>query len=141
MGSSSRTQARDLVLQSLYAAEIGKTDNPVAFAEIVETAELSGKALEFARQLFDQVGEQRSWADQVISELAHNWKLERIAVIDQIVLRMAMTELKVMPDTPVKVVLNEAIELAKRYSTAESSRFVNGILDSFVKNHVEGSEV
>jgi len=141
MGSSKRSQARDLVLQGLYAAEVGETEGPDVFEEIVEGAELGDSALEFARSLFDQVRQERAWADQIISGLAHNWKLERIAIIDQIVLRMAMTELKVMPDTPIKVVLNEAIELAKRYSTAESSRFVNGILDSFVKNHVEGSGV
>ena len=141
MDTSKRSQARDLVLQALYAAEIGEADGPDVFVKIVEGAGPDDATLEFARHLFDQVREERAWADQTISKLAHNWKLERIAVIDQIVLRMGMTELKVMPDTPVKVVLNEAIELAKKYSTAESSRFVNGILDSFVKNHVEGSEV
>ncbi len=141
MGTARRSKARDLVLQALYAAEIGEGDGSDVFVEIVEGAKLDSNSLEFARPLFDKVTEEREWADKVITELAHNWKLERIAIIDQIVLRMAMTEMKVMVDTPVKVVLNEAIELAKRYSTAESSRFVNGILDSFVKNHVEGSEV
>lgn len=141
MGTARRSKARDLVLQALYAAEIGEGDGSDAFVEIVEGAKLDSSSLEFARPLFDKITEEREWADKMITELAHNWKLERIAIIDQIVLRMAMTEMKVMPDTPVKVVLNEAIELAKRYSTAESSRFVNGILDSFVKNHVEGSEV
>jgi len=73
--------------------------------------------------------------------LALNWRLERIAVIDQIVLRMAMTELRTMPDVPAKVVLNEAIELVKQYSTAESSAFVNGILDSFLKNETGSQTV
>jgi len=66
--------------------------------------------------------------------LADNWKLERIALVDRLILRMAMTELREMADVPVKVVLNEAIELAKRYSTASSSAFVNGLLDAFIKN-------
>ena len=140
MGTSKRSQARDLVLQGLYATEIGETEESDVFEDIIEGAELGDNALEFAHNLFDQVRQERAWADKIISELAHNWKLERIAIIDQIVLRMAMTEMKVVLDTPVKVVLNEAIELAKRYSTAESSRFVNGILDSFVKNYVEGAK-
>ena len=140
MGTAKRSQARDLVLQALYAAEVGKGDGQDVFTEIVVGAKLDSNALEFARPLFDKVVEEREWSDKMISKLALNWKLERIAIVDQIVLRMAMTEMKVMPDTPVKVVLNEAIELAKRYSTAESSKFVNGILDSFVKNHVEGAE-
>lgn len=141
MSVTKRSQGRDLVLQALYAAEVGEKEGSEVFAEIVERAGPDANILEFARNLFDQVVRERAWSDQIISELAHNWKLERIAIIDQIVLRMAMTEVKVMPDTPVKVVLNEAIELAKRYSTAESSRFVNGILDTFVKNRGEVPEV
>lgn len=141
MAASQRSQARDLVLQALYASELGGKDHSEAYDEIVGGAQLGAPTREFARGLFDRVVAEREWSDATISELAHNWKLERIAVIDQIILRMAMTEIKAVPDTPIKVVLNEAIELAKRYSTAESSRFVNGILDSFVKNQETESEV
>ena len=74
-------------------------------------------------------------ADEYIAGLAENWHLERIAAIDRNILRMAITELEMIPDTPVKVVLNEAIELAKKFSTIESSKFVNGILDNFVKQY------
>ena len=141
MALSSRSRARELVLQGLYAAEMGENSAEDGFPEVVKDEELDQKALEFAQILFKQVRQHHRWADEAISELAHNWRLERIAVIDQIILRMAMTELKVMPDVPTRVVLNEAIELAKRYSTADSPSFVNGILDSFVKKLPENRPV
>ena len=110
-------------------------------ASIIVDDTLDSATLEFARFLFSQSHTQRDWAEGAITRLAHNWKLERIAVVDRLVLRMAMTELKVMPDVPVKVVLNEAIELVKRYSTADSASFVNGILDSFIKNEAASPQV
>jgi len=135
MARSPRSHARELVLQGLYALEMGGVSAEDVAASIIADDGLDEPSLEFARHLFYQVQEHRDWADRTISSLAHNWRLERIAVVDQIVLRMAMTELQVLPDVPVKVVLNEAIELVKLYSTAESSAFINGILDSFVKDH------
>jgi len=141
MAQTARSRARDLVLQGLYAAEMGETSLSEVVADVIRDDKLDAKSLDFAHRLFEQVRQHREWADKTISGLAHNWKLKRIAVIDQIILRMAMTELKAMPDTPVKVVLNEAIELAKLYSTAESSSFVNGILDSFVKNLPDATQV
>ncbi len=87
----------------------------------------------YAKALFTKCREISEWADQQITQLATNWKIERFAELDRIILRMAMTELREMPDIPMRVVINEAIELAKKYSTAESSGFINGILDSYVK--------
>ena len=133
MNRSPRSRARELVLQGLYALEVGGGEPDDIAARVVVDEELDLTSINFARHLFHEVLRSREWTDRAISELAHNWRLERIAVIDQIVLRMAMTELRTMPDVPVKVVLNEAIELVKQYSTAESSGFVNGILDAFLK--------
>lgn len=141
MTRSPRSCARDLVLQGLYALEVGGGNPDDVWTSIVPDDGLDVRSIQFARCMYDRVREHREWADQAISRLAHNWRLERIAVIDQIVLRMAMTELKVMADVPFKVVLNEAIELVKRYSTADSASFVNGILDSFVKNSGESGRV
>ncbi|MBU0984743.1 MAG: transcription antitermination factor NusB [candidate division Zixibacteria bacterium] len=137
MSESPRSRARELVLKGLYAEEVGDIPHDEVLARIIVADDLSQLALEFARTLYAQVRENRAWADEHISQLARNWDLDRIAAIDRNILRMAMVELKVMVDVPVKVVLNEAIELAKRYSTAESSAFVNGILDSFVKSSEE----
>ncbi len=131
---SPRHHARALVLQTLYAIEHGDIEPNEAFDKIVGDQEISDKNREFAKALYKLVRDHGPWADDLIRGMAENWRLERIADIDRTILRMAMIEIEHMPDVPVKVVLNEAIELAKEYSTTESSRFVNGILDRFVKN-------
>jgi N utilization substance protein B len=141
MSTSHRTRARELVLQALYALETGNGTSSQVAEDILQQSDLDASTLEFALGLFEKTRQNGEEADSVIADLAANWKLERIAVVDRIILRMAMTELKEMVDVPVKVVLNEAIELAKLYSTANSSAFINGILDSFVKNSSKRFEV
>lgn len=133
MSESPRRRARELVLQALYASDINDAPAEDLFLKLLDEEELSPKNLRFAQAFFDLVRSKQQWADSQISLLAHNWNIERIAEIDLIILRMALTEIQEMPDTPVKVALNEAIELAKKFSTAESSSFINGILDSYVK--------
>lgn len=139
MKESPRTRARELVLQALYACEHGELDPVQALESISGEEPVSDTQMEFARKLLARAVEHSSEADRHISRLAENWVLERIAAIDRIILRMAVAELTHIPDTPIKVVMNEAIELAKKYSTIESSRFVNGILDSFVKGRDSSS--
>ncbi len=128
-----RRHARELVLKALYANETGEVAESDALRTIITDPELASKAQEFAINLFKATRKYRLQADTAISNLATNWSLERIAELDKHIMRMAMVELTVMPDVPAKVVLNEAIELAKTYSTAESSSFINGILDQFLK--------
>ena len=137
MAVSPRRRARELTLQGLYAEETGQVPPEEIVDKVIVDESLSHGNLQFARTLFAEVRRNREWTNQTISRLATNWDLKRIALIDQIILRMAMTELKDMVDVPVKVVLNEAIELAKTFSTAESSSFINGILDSFIKDSSE----
>ncbi len=134
MAPSPRHRARELVLQGLYAQEIGEVSPEEVVDKVIVDDELSVETLKYARRLYEQVRLNSTWADEVITRLATNWDLERIAVVDRIILRLAMIEIKEAPDIPVKVVLNEAIELAKSFSTAESSSFINGVLDSFAKN-------
>lgn len=134
MAQSPRHHAREVALQALYALESnGQKVEAVAEAVIGGDDELTEAARQFAQVLFSKTLENRTRSDEAISRLAKNWELSRIAMIDRIILRMAMTEMWEIVDVPVKVVLNEAIELAKLYSTAQSAAFVNGILDSFVK--------
>ncbi|UCD63347.1 MAG: transcription antitermination factor NusB [Candidatus Zixiibacteriota bacterium] len=134
MTPSRRTLARETVLQTLYACEHGELEPQQAFESIAEIEQFDEYDLEFAKTLLSRVVAHSGEADEHISRLAQNWVLERIAAIDRSILRMAIIELTYIPDTPVKVVINEAIELAKRFSTVESSKFVNGILDSFIKS-------
>lgn len=131
--SSPRHQAREVVLKSLYACELDENEPGETFEHIVETYELSEKSVEFARHLFTITRENSVSSDEDIARLAENWEIERIASIDKNVLRMAIAELRHCPDVPMKVVLNEAIELGKTFSGPSSSGFINGILDRFVK--------
>ena len=132
--NSPRHRARELVLKSLYAIDCGTADPDKSFKEISDDASLPERQLKFAQDLFAVCKDQVRWADEHISLLAKNWRIERINYIDRNILRMAMIELQFMPEAPAKVVINEAIELAKTFSTHESSAFVNGILDTFSKS-------
>jgi N utilization substance protein B len=133
MKESPRRRTRELVLQALYASDYGETPPEETFASVFKGEKLSDKNLRFSRKLFTLVRENSAWADEQIGRLAENWDISRIAAIDRVILRMALVELAHVPDTPFKVVLNEAIELARKFSTSESPAFVNGILDAYVK--------
>ena len=76
----------------------------------------------------------------MISQVAENWRLDRMAAIDRNILRLGAYEMLYCPEVPAKVAINEALELAKRYSTAQSSRFVNGILDRVLQWHTQGAK-
>ncbi len=126
VGVGSRREERERALALLYEAE-AKGITP-AEAVAAQPVPLDGYALD----LVLGVGEQRADLDARISRLAHNWALERMPTLDKVVLRMAGFELGQRPDVPTGVILNEAVELAKRYSTDDSGRFVNGLLAKLV---------
>ena len=124
-----RTRGREVALQVLYQVE----QNPgLAQADIdrfLQRRLQEPKLCDFARALVDGVKENRPAIDAMITEVAENWRLDRMAAIDRNILRLGAFEMLFDPGVPAKVAINEALELAKRYSTAQSSRFVNGILD------------
>lgn len=126
---SARHRAREHVLKALYAFELGSQTREQIIETVIESGALDKKTLPFARNLFSTVVENVETIDDYISALAVNWEIDRIAIVDKNILRLAITEVKFMPDIPIKVAINEAIELAKKYSTFESASFVNGILD------------
>ncbi len=125
-----RRQARELVLRVLYAYEILPREIDEIFDDLGEESGLTGDLLQFARGYVDLVLKNVERLDREIAVLAENWDIERIALVDKLILRMALCEIYYMPDIPEKVAINEAIDLAKEYSTLESSAFVNGILDA-----------
>ena len=84
--------------------------------------------------MFGKVAQYTPKLDVYISRLATNWDIERLAVVDKNILRIAICEIEHLPDVPIKVAINEAIELAKKYSTLESASFVNGVLDKVMKD-------
>jgi transcription antitermination protein NusB len=126
----SRTRARSLALQALY--EIDLTDHPPAdvFKDRLEEMPLDDNLAEFARRIVFGVLPLTRRLDMVIAEYAPEWPLDQIAAIDRNILRLAAWEFAVDQETPIKVAINEAVELAKIYGSDSSSRFVNGVLGS-----------
>lgn len=98
-----------------------------------KNAKAAAQTRTFANQLFEGAAHDATQLDELISRHAQNWRLERISAIDRAILRLAMHEMRAT-DTPAKVVINEAVELAKKFSSEESGGFVNGILDTYRKS-------
>ncbi len=124
-----RRIVREKVLQVLYAYELNSQDNSLIqeelFSEITEEADK-----QFAYDLVNRVKIYREDLDSKIKARVDNWEMNRIALIDKILLRIGICELLYFPDIPPKVSINESIEIAKIYSTAGSGKFINGILDA-----------
>lgn len=126
-----RREVREVVLQALYALEVG--ENPPAEIRTYILKEKLGKdkeAFAFSEKLFLRTVDMQMELDTIIEEQIKNWEINRLAVIDKLILRIALCELLRFEDIPTKVTINEAIELAKNYSTQKSGKFVNGILDA-----------
>ena len=126
-----RSKARDVCLQMLFQADLNPDIDAQTVQEMIRE-QLSDEALSlFAFQLFTGVMEIRSMLDERIQEVAENWSLSRMAPTDRNVLRLGAFEL-LQTETPHRVVIDEAIDLARKFGTAQSSQFVNGILDKLV---------
>jgi len=137
---SSRHRAREYVLKALYAYELGEQSREEVCESIIAHGGLDDTDFDFARDLFVKTVDRIREIDDYISSLATNWNLERLAVVDKNILRIAICEVKNIPDIPIKVAVNEAIELAKKYSTMESAAFVNGILDRVMREFEESEK-
>lgn len=132
MTAGSRRTGRAYALQLLYARD-GDAATDVAFAaEAWADAfeiELDDAARAFARDLVTAAQASAARIDELIAGASKNWRIDRMSRVDRNILRLGACELVAFRDVPVKVVINEAVELAKRFGTAESSAFVNGVLD------------
>ena len=127
-----RTRARGQALQMLYALDVsgGAEPDPT----LADTRENFGLQVEaegdaFAESIVDNAREHQAEIDDELQSASRNWRLERMSTVDRNILRLAAAELMYDASVPTKVVINEAIELAKRFGTTESPAFVNGILD------------
>jgi N utilization substance protein B len=131
-----RSRGREVALQVLYQIE-QNTGMPVNEVRQFINRRLLGepKLVEFTESLIAGVREHQPRIDAMIKEVAENWRLDRMAAIDRNILRLGAYEVLFCPEVPAKVAINEALELAKRYSTGQSSRFVNGILDRVLQLH------
>jgi N utilization substance protein B len=134
-----RRKSREYALQMLFQWEMGKQEPSRIEEGFWKNARAQKSTREFANQLFEGAAARVEELDPIISTHAQNWRLERIAAIDRAILRLALSELRAS-STPAKVVINEAVELAKKFSSQEASAFINGILDAAAKSFGETAD-
>jgi len=138
-----RHYARIIAMQSLYEADFRSAqDSPKIFERHLDNIDDDKENSDFAKELVQKTQEQLKAIDETIEKYAPDWPIEQVAVLDRNILRMAVSELYYF-ETPPKVIINEAIEIAKAYGSETSSKFVNGVLGSVYRNsdrYVEESE-
>jgi N utilization substance protein B len=136
-----RRDGREAAVQFLFASELhgGQPQSPEERAAFWALHSAKRGAREYAEQLVRGVQDHQEEIDQRIAAIAENYRLERIANVDRNILRLAVYEILFTPDVPPPVVINEAIEIAKKFSAGESKSFVNGILDKIAASAREKS--
>jgi N utilization substance protein B len=125
-----RRQIRELVMQALYALEISKDAPQHVVDTILSELKENGADFDFAQSIFIKTIAHQAEIDKRLKSKSEHWDFHRIALIDKILLRMSLCEILYFPDIPPKVSINEAIEIAKDYSTESSGTFINGIMDA-----------
>lgn len=131
-----RRRGRELALQMLYQHELSGASLEEMTARFEDLEQAPPAVREFAVSLVRGVIAHRLDIDRFVAEQAEHWRLERMAAVDRNILRLAIYELLFHPDTPPAVVIDEAVELAKRYGSEQSGPFVNGVLDGFVHRQI-----
>ena len=132
-----RRRARELALQLMYQHEHTGADLDAMQTDFDEWTGAADEVREFADFLLRGTLANLTKLDEELARQTAHWRLERLAAVDRNILRLAMFELMHEPDTPPAVVIDEAIEIAKKYGAEESGRFVNGVLDGFVKRRAD----
>jgi N utilization substance protein B len=134
-----RRKSRELLMQMLYQTEVGKQP-PEDVAEHFWTSregEVEPESRAFAEELFRAATERSAEVDALIEKHAQNWRLERMQAVDRNLLRGAVAELLAWPKTPHAVVINETLEVARRYAAQDSAKFLNGVLDAVARELLE----
>ena len=132
-----RTRARSLALQVLYEVDIANHPPADVFRSRLDDSSLSNELSDFARQIIFGVLPLTTNLDHLIAKYAPEWPLDQIAAIDRNILRMALWEFAVLRETPIKVAINEAVELAKLFGSDSAPRFVNGVLGALADHQHE----
>jgi N utilization substance protein B len=128
-----RRNAREGVLQALYAQQFSEEKTTITLDRILDESPVRKKNNKFILALYYSVLEHHDWTDEMIKKHLQNWEFDRVAQVDRVLLRMGICEIFFMDDIPPKVTISEMVEIAKVYSTEESSGFINGILDAVFK--------
>ena len=130
---SRRSRVREIVLQILYQDDVNPDADPVETDRFLRARlKQDEESIEFANMLYTGVRRNVQELDAMLSEMAENWAMQRMAVTDRNILRMGAFEI-LYTETPDRVAINEAVELAKRYGARQSPQFVNGLLDRFLR--------
>jgi N utilization substance protein B len=134
-----RHRARVAALQALFEIDCAAHNPTVVVERRLEEAELPETGALFARGLVQGVNDHQEQLDGLVERYAPEWPVDQIAIIDRNILRMAIYEILLQDETPLKVAINEAVELAKEFGSDSSARFVNGVLGSLVAAEVSAS--
>jgi N utilization substance protein B len=130
----SRRKAREYAMQTLYAAEVGGDQSRVSTEDgenaLMHEEPVAAETRAYGLALSSAARRRAEEIDQLIAEASDRWEVSRLAVVDRVILRMSIAELLTQPDVPARVCINEAVEIARKFSTEHSSRFVNGVLDA-----------
>jgi len=130
----SRRQAREAAMQILYELELGKGEAEKVFQRAIREKELLERDSAFTKQLVFGTLDNIPALDGIISRLSREWDIQRLAIIDKNLLRMSLYEMMYLPEIPLNVSINEAVELAKAYGGNDSPKFINGILGKVAEN-------
>ena len=132
--SGTRRKSREMALQMLFQLDMGKQDiEQVRKTFWNERRDLDEKVRGFADDLFRVAAERQAEIDEIVERNAEHWRMDRMAAVDRNVLRVGVAEFLGFSETPKPIVINEALEIARRFSTPESVTFINGVLDSVAK--------
>jgi len=135
-----RRRAREFALQILFQIDLSGGSPDEVFDDFWAGQEVRDEVREFSQALVRGTDRERRALDDLISSAAENWRVERMSVVDRNVLRLATYEMLFEPETPPVVVIDEAIEIAKRFGTEDSGGFINGVLDS-IRRRIDRGEV
>ena len=135
MSTVSKRSSRVFAMQLLYAMELTSGTPGECLPGILQSQPIQDEMKKYGMSLVDLVLEHRKELNEVIDGLSHSWKIERMPILDKIIMEVALIELLHKNDVPVKVVIQEAVQIANKFSTDDSARFINGLLDVYAKSH------
>ena len=135
MSTVSKRSSRVFAMQLLYAMELTSGTPGECLPGILQSQPIQDEMKKYGMSLVDLVLEHRKELNEAIEGLSHSWKIDRMPILDKIIMEVALIELLHKNDVPVKVVIQEAVQIANKFSTDDSARFINGLLDVYANSH------
>ena len=135
-----RRIAREAVLQALYASAMTGEDSDKILKDILNRRSYESNLIKYITDLFESAMDNKEWCEDQIKSRLNNWEFDRVALLDRLLLIVAISEIYFVEDVPPKVSISEAIEIAKIYCNEDSSSFVNGVLDNVYKAMPDGAK-